>query len=105
MKEIKAVIQPGRLARLRDALRAEPGFRGMTVTEAQGCSAVEPAPPANHREELLDFSRKVRVELLVEDAHAEAMLRVIHRVAHTGQKGDGVAWVTDVGHSIRLRDP
>ena len=36
MKEIKAVIQPSRLARLREQFRKLPDFPGMTVTHAEG---------------------------------------------------------------------
>ena len=32
MKEIKAIIRPNKLASLRDALVALPGFPGMTVS-------------------------------------------------------------------------
>ena len=39
MKEIKAVIRPNKLAILRDALVALPGFPGMTVSKVEGCSA------------------------------------------------------------------
>lgn len=37
MREIKAVIRPGKL----DALRQVPGFPGMTVSKAEGVSAPE----------------------------------------------------------------
>jgi len=43
MKEIKAIIRPNKLTALRAALRDLPGFPGMTVSKAEGCSA-----PARH---------------------------------------------------------
>ena len=46
MKEIKAVIRPNKLAALRDALVALPGFPGMTVTKVEGCSAPSRHVPA-----------------------------------------------------------
>lgn len=97
MKEIKAVIRPNKLAALRDALVLIPGFPGMTVTKVEGCSA-----PARHvvrhsiKEELTDFSPKVRIEIVVPDEDAEALFKCITEVAQTGHYGDGLLWMTDI---------
>jgi nitrogen regulatory protein P-II 1 len=97
MKEIKAVIRPNKLAALRDALVLIPGFPGMTVTKVEGCSA-----PARHvvrhsiKEELTDFSPKVRIEIVVPDEDAEAIFKCITEVAQTGHYGDGLLWMTDI---------
>ena len=97
MKEIKAIIRPNKLAALRDALVLIPGFPGMTVTKVEGCSA-----PARHvvrhsiKEELTDFSPKVRIEIVVPDEDAEALFKCITEVAQTGHYGDGLLWMTDI---------
>lgn len=97
MKEIKAVIRPNKLAALRDALFLLPGFPGMTVTKAEGCSA-----PSRHlvrhsiKEELTDYSPKVRIEIVVPDEDAEAIFKCISDVAQTGHYGDGLVWMTDI---------
>jgi nitrogen regulatory protein P-II 1 len=97
MKEIKAVIRPNKLAALRDALVLVPGFPGMTVTKVDGCSA-----PARHvarhsiKDELTDFSPKVRIEIVVPDEDAEALFKCITEVAQTGHYGDGLLWMTDI---------
>jgi nitrogen regulatory protein P-II 1 len=98
MKEIKAVIRPNKLAVLRDALLALPGFPGMTVTKVEGCSA-----PSRHvsartkiKDELTDFTPKVRVEIVAPDEVAEAIFQRITEVAKTGHYGDGLVWITDV---------
>ena len=97
MKEIKAVIRPNKLAALRDALVLIPGFPGMTVNKVEGCSA-----PARHvvrhsiKEELTDFSPKVRIEIVVPDEDAEAIFKCITEVAQTGHYGDGLLWMTDI---------
>ena len=44
MKEIKAIIQPNRLARLREQFRRIPDFPGMTVMHAEG-SGYHPGKP------------------------------------------------------------
>jgi nitrogen regulatory protein P-II 1 len=105
LKEVKAVIQPARLARVREAMRHVPGFPGMTVTTAEGCSAIENAPARETiRAELTDYSPKVRVEVVCADALAAPIVAAIHSATHTGQKGDGIVWVTDVVEMRRLRD-
>lgn len=97
MKEIKAVIRPNKLAALRDALVALPGFPGMTVARVEGCSA-----PSRHitrhkiKDELTDYTPKVRIEIVAPDDVAEAIFRRITEVAQTGHYGDGLVWISDV---------
>lgn len=106
MKEIKAVIQPSRLSRVREALRKVRGFPGMTITAAEGCSDVEDlALQRRDTEELVEFSRKVRIEMVTADEHVDEMVRIIRELCHSGQRGDGIVWVTPVDDFSRLRDP
>lgn len=98
MKEIKAVIRPNKLAALRDALVSLPGFPGMTVTRVEGCSAPSRHVPGRVRirDELTDYTPKVRVEIVAPDEVAEAIFIRVTEVAQTGHYGDGLVWVTDV---------
>ena len=97
MKEIKAIIRPNKLSALRDALVVLPGFPGMTVSKVEGCSA-----PSRHvvrqkiKDELTDYSPKVRVEIIAPDEDAEAIFKCITDVAQTGHYGDGLVWMTDI---------
>ncbi|GAA4334228.1 P-II family nitrogen regulator [Pigmentiphaga soli] len=94
MKEIKAIIQPFRLDEVREALRKVPGFPGMTVTRVEGCSSPQRHVPHGIKEELLDFSPKVRIEIVAEDAHAEGLRKAILEAAATQHVGDGIVWMT-----------
>ena len=98
MKEIKAVIRPNKLALLRDALVALPGFPGMTVNKVDGCSAPSRHVPARVRikDELTDYSPKVRIEIIAPDEVAEAIFQRVTEIASTGHYGDGLVWITDV---------
>ncbi len=103
MKEIKVIIQPKRLERIRDAFRSLPGFPGMSISRVQGCS--QHAGVESHktlRAELTDFSDKVRLEIIAPDELVADIVRLIHQHAHTGQSGDGVLWVTEVSEFHRL---
>lgn len=98
MKEIKAVIRPNKLAALRDALVAVPGFPGMTVSKVEGCSAPSRHVPARTRikEALTDYTAKIRIEIVAPDDVAEVLFQRITEVAQTGHYGDGLVWVTEV---------
>ncbi len=104
MKEIRAIVRPHRLDRLRDALRAIPNFPGMTVFRAEGFTA--PAAIGKHsvREELTEFSAKLMVTVLADDAMAGTIRQAIVASCSTGQIGDGLVWVVDVGEIHRIRD-
>lgn len=104
MKEIKAVIQPGKLARVREALRRLADFPGMTVTRAEGAGYHPDKPmPGGVKSELADYSHKVRIEIVSPDEMVERLTSLIREACHTGQPGDGVVWVTPVESVQRIR--
>lgn len=96
MKEIKAVVRPARIDDVRAALMKVPGFPGMTVSHVEGCSAPGRHQPQNLKEELLDFSPKVRIEIMAADEHADALYEAIRHAAATGHVGDGLVWISEV---------
>ncbi|MEK9826011.1 MAG: P-II family nitrogen regulator [Methylotenera sp.] len=104
MKEIKAVIQPHRLAKIRSALRNIKAFPGMTVTKVEGCGHFVARAGQGVREELTDYSPKIHIEMVVPDDLLEGVLQIIVEVGHTGQSGDGIVWVTPVERFIRLSE-
>ncbi len=105
MKEIKAVIQPARLARIREAVRAMPDFPGMTVSKAEGSGYHPDKPnPPGIKSELTDYSPKVRLEIISHDDQAGAIVQMIRDLCRTGRAGDGVVWVTDVAEFHRIRE-
>lgn len=104
MKEIKAVTQPQRLSKLRNAFRQMRGFPGMTVSRVEGCSQRE-EPEVSHgiREELTDFSPKVRVEIVAPDDKVDEIVQIIRENSRSGKRGDGILWVTEIGSFERIR--
>lgn len=102
MKEIKAIIRPSKLPLLREKLRALPGFPGMTVSQAQGCSAPSVHTPSNLQEELTDYTPKVRIEIVSPDEVCDSIVDLIVHTAQIGQIGDGLLWVTDIGRAVFL---
>ena len=103
MKEIIAVIRPNRLNKIRDAFRTLSGFPGMSIAHIEGCSGHVGAEQNDTlKAELTDFTKKIRIEIVAPDEMVEDILHIIHHNAHTGQTGDGVLWVTEVGKFVRL---
>ena len=105
MKEIKAIIQPNRLPRLRSALRNIPDFPGMTVSKVEGCGHDGAAHSVHGiQEELTDYSPKARVDIVAPDHMVEGILQTLIEVGHTGQTGGGIVWVTPVERMVRLSE-
>lgn len=104
MKEVKAIVQPHRLSKIRSALRNIKNFPGMTVTKVEGCGHHVAKPPQGVKEELTDYSPKIRIEMIVTDDLLEGILQLLVEVGHTGQPGDGIVWVTPVERMIRLSE-
>ena len=107
MKEIRAIIRPNRLARLRDALRQIPNFPGVTVLRAEGFTAPASIGKRTVKEELIDFSEKVMVTVLADDDMVDVIRDAIFDTCHSGMIGDGLVWVVDIEvmYSIRQKAP
>lgn len=103
MRLITAVLKPFRLEEVRAALEGA-GISGMTISEAQGFGRqgghTEVYRGAEYR---IDFVPKVRIEVVVDDADADRVVRLIVDAARTGRIGDGKVWTTPVEDLIRIR--
>jgi nitrogen regulatory protein P-II 1 len=104
MKEIRAIVRPSRLPRLRQVLRDIPGFPGVTVFKAEGFTAPAQAEHRSIREELTDFTDKTMVTVLAPDETVDAIVQAISDTCRTGQLGDGLIWVVQVEYVHRIRD-
>lgn len=104
MKEVRAIIRPSRLPRLREALRVIPNFPGVTVWNADGFTAPAALVKRTVREELTEFSHKVLVCVLCEEAMVDSIREAVFDACSTGTVGDGLVWVVDVQATHRIRD-
>lgn len=104
MKEIKAIVQPARLAKIRSSLRNIKAFPGMTIAKVEGCGHHVSPPHNDVRQELTDYSPKIYIEIVSPDELVEGILQILVEVGHTGQVGDGIVWVTPVERMIRLSE-
>jgi nitrogen regulatory protein P-II 1 len=103
MKLVTAVVKPFKLDDVKTALQAH-GVHGMTVSEVQGYGRQRGHTEVYRGAEyVVDFVPKVRIEVLVDDADADAVVDVIVGAARTDQIGDGKVWVTPVDSIVRVR--
>lgn len=103
MKLITAILKPFKLDDVKDALQAH-GVTGMTVSEASGYGRQGGHTEVYRGAEYtVDLIPKVRVEVLIDDSEAEAVIAVIVKAASTGSIGDGKVWSTPVDQVVRVR--
>lgn len=105
MKEVKAIIQPARLGRVRAAFRLMSGFPGMSVSRVECCGPDAVSENAKSlKQQLVDSATKVRIEIVCSDAQVAPVVAVLLECNQTGKANDGMVWVTEVSTSIRLCD-
>jgi len=103
MKKIEAIIKPFRLDDVRESLM-ELGVSGMTATEVKGFGRQKGHTELYRGAEyVVDFLPKVKIEVVVADAQADAIVDAILKSAKTGKIGDGKIFVMDVERAIRIR--
>lgn len=104
MKEVKAYIRERRLDEVVRALRTA-GATAITVVKTVPMGAdVEPeyvdvsrAVPVEH------FAPMLKLELVCDDRHVDRYVEIIREEARTGERGDGVVFVSPVEDAVRIR--
>ena len=103
MKKIEAVIKPFKLDEVKDALQ-DIGVQGMTILEAKGYGRQKGHSELYRGAEyVIDFLPKIKVEVVVGDDLAPAVIEAIQTAAHTGKIGDGKIFVSHLEDVIRIR--
>ena len=103
MKKIEAIIKPFKLDEVKEALQ-EVGLQGITVIEAKGFGRQKGHTELYRGAEyVVDFLPKVKLEIIVPDAQADAVVEAIATAARTGRIGDGKIFVSDIRTAIRIR--
>ena len=103
MKKIEAVIKPFKLDEVKTAL-SQIGVQGLTVSEVRGFGRQK-----GHKEQYrgteytVDLVPKVKIEVVVGDNSAAAVVEAIARAARTGEIGDGKIFVSALEGVTRIR--
>lgn len=103
MKQITAVIKPFKLEEVRSAL-TDLGLQGMTVSEVKGYGRQKGHTEIYRGAEYaVNFLPKIKVEVAVPDALAEATVDALTQAARTGKVGDGKIFVSALEQVVRIR--
>ncbi len=94
MKEVKAYIKPHKLAALTLALEKVKGLSGVSVIEARGFG--------RSKDNIGDYIPHLKVEIICSDDIVDEVVSTIEEAAHTGLKGDGIIYVTEVEKAVRI---
>jgi nitrogen regulatory protein P-II 1 len=104
MVKVEAIIQPGKLDEVKDALH-DIGVEGMTISDVRGHGR-QKGHTENYRgrEYTVDLLPKVKLEMVLPDTLVDAAVQALVAAAKTGQIGDGKVFLTRVDEAIRIRN-
>ena len=103
MKYIIAIIQPGKLTAVHDAL-LDIGITGMTVTEVQGYGRQKGKSEIYRGAEYtVHFLPKVKIELALTAKMVAKAIDVIKTATSSGKIGDGKIFTFDLQEAVRIR--
>jgi nitrogen regulatory protein PII len=103
MKKVEAVFRPERLDAVAAALESQ-GYGGFTILDVRG-HGQSPEKVGEWRGQTyeLHVTHKLLIEIIVEDAEVDAVVKAIMAGAHTGQVGDGLVTVAELAAVYSIR--
>lgn len=103
MKKIEAIIRPEVFAKVREGLALE-GIEGLSISEIAGAGRQEGRIGLFRGNSYsMEFSQKLKLEMIVDNAKVQAIIDVLLREASTGEVGDGKIFIYPVEQAIRIR--
>ena len=103
MKLVTAVIKPHKWEDVRVALETI-GVTGMTVSEVSGYGRQKGHTEVYRGAEYdIALVPKIRIEIALDDADADAVVSTVVSAAQTGRIGDGKVWVSPIETVVRVR--
>ena len=103
MKKIEAIIKPFKLDEVKEALH-EIGLQGLTVIEAKGFGRQKGHTEIYRGAEYqISYVPKLKLEIAVDSAQANAVVDAIREAAHSGKIGDGKIFVLALESATRIR--
>ena len=94
MKEIKAIIQPFMVNPVLNALHHIPGLPAVTISEVRAIDT-----GSGRFEQIV----KSKLEIMVSDEQADAVMKAIQTHAHTGRAGDGRIFLIPIEETMSIR--
>ncbi len=103
MKLLKCIVRPSALERIKEEL-GKLGVMGMTVSEVKGFGRQKGHKEVYRGAEYnIDFTPKLKIEIVVADEIADRVVGAVKVGAHSGNIGDGKIFVMPVEEVVRIR--
>ncbi|CAG0962335.1 Nitrogen regulatory protein P-II [Methanosarcinales archaeon] len=103
MKKIEAIIRSEKLGEIKKAL-AIAGFIGLTTYEVKGRGRQKGVVLQYRTQEYrVDMLAKTKIELVVDDAGVEKVIKIICESGRTGNIGDGKIFILPIEEIVRVR--
>lgn len=103
MKKIEAIIRPGKLDSVKDALD-QCGVNGLTVSQVIGAGNQKGHTQVYRGVEYSTYLLpKVKIEVVVSDKNCDEVIKVLTKAARTGEIGDGKIFITPIENAIKIR--
>lgn len=103
MKKIEAIIRPGKLEEIKEALNKY-NIHGLTISQVMGCGLQKGRKEFYRGTEVtLNLLPKIKIEVVTTDNHMEEIIDIISEQAKTGEVGDGKIFVYNVEDVIKIR--
>jgi nitrogen regulatory protein P-II 1 len=103
MQRITAIIRIEKFDDVRAALEKK-GYPGISLTRIEGHGRQKGLTQQfRGREYTIDMLPKFKLDMVVKDADAKAIVNTIMAAARTGETGDGKIFVSPVSEVYRIR--
>lgn len=103
MKQIKAYVRPEKTEEVISELELN-GAEGMTVIDVSMLGNwADPNRSKLSMEYCEKYCSSVKIELICQDDELNKFVDIIIKKAHTGQKGDGKIFISDISDAVSIR--
>lgn len=103
MKRITAIIHSHKLDDIKSSVITA-GVIGMTISEIKAYGHKKGSTTRYRGTEYrVDFTTKIKIEVIVEDEMADLVVQQISLAGRTGEIGDGKIFVASVEQIVRIR--
>lgn len=103
MKKIEAIVRASKFEDVKQAL-AEKQINFFTFFEVKGYGH-QKGKSRSYRGTIYDvgYIARIKIEILVSEDFLEAAISAIESSANTGEKGDGLVYVSNIEKTVNIR--
>jgi len=103
MKEIKAYIRRSKMDDIVHGLKSI-GVKAMSVIPVEGIGALaDPESSELSLNYITNYTMVYKLEIVCREADEQLIVDTLLKLAHTGAKGDGVIFISNIERAIKIR--